>query len=139
MSKIISFIFKQYGIGQWWGAAKSTFANAAMYMSVFNTAMIVPMAYVTWIAPWLQPQGIAIPFWVFGGVILVGAVAVMVLEYKVSTPSGFSFWNEQFWKHDNPIRAELTNIEERTKERFRVQDAKLQRIEEILLRIEGRK
>ena len=65
MSKIISFIFKQYDIGQWWGAAKSTFGNAAVYMSVFNTAMIVPMAYVTWIAPWLQPQGIAIPFWIF--------------------------------------------------------------------------
>jgi hypothetical protein len=135
MNKIIKDIFKQYDIGSWWGAAKATFSNAAVYMSIFNTAMIIPMAYVTWIAPWLQPQGIAVPFWVFGSIILVGAVIVMVLEYKLSTPSIYAFSNEQFWKHSNPMRDKIENIEKRTIGMLNKQDKRLERIEKMLLRL----
>lgn len=132
MKQIFSYIFKQYDIGQWWGAAKSTFANASIYMAIFNTAMIVPMAYVTWISPWLQLQGMSMPFWVFGGIILVGATVAMLFEYKLSLPSIISFGNEQNWKHDNPIRAKLNNIEKRMSERFDVQDERLKRMERLL-------
>ena len=139
MNKIIKFIFIQYDIGAWWGAFKSTWNNAAAYMSIFNTAMIVPMAYVTWVAPLLQPMGIAIPFWIFGMVLLVGVVVVLLLEYKLSIPSSQSFANKQFWKHDNPIRAEMNNIERRTMKKLGEQDERLRRIEEILTRIEQAK
>lgn len=135
MNPIVKFIFKQYNTGSGWGAFKSTWANAISYMSIFNTAMIAPMAYVTWISPWLQPMGISIPFWSFGAVILIGVVVVLLSEYKFSTPSQQAFANEQFWKHDNPMRVEMENAEKRTMDKLDKQDKKLDRIEKMLLRL----
>jgi len=135
MSKLVDSIFQQYDIGSWWGAAKSTFSNAAIYMSIFNTTMIIPMAYVTWISPWLQSFNISIPFWIFGITVMVGGIAVMLFEYKVSTPSIYSFSNEQFWKHDNPIRNKLNNIEKRMSSRFDVQDERMDKMERMLEKI----
>lgn len=124
---IINFIFKQYDVGNWWGAAKATFSNAAVYFSVFNTAMIVPMAYVTWIAPLVQQYGLEIPFWIFGVLVVVLGIVAMVLEYKLSTPSGFSFWSEQFWKHNNPIRLKMEE-----------QDKRLENMERMLEQLIGK-
>jgi len=135
MSKLVNSIFQQYDIGSWWGAAKSTFSNAAIYMSIFNTAMIIPMAYITWISPWLQSFHISIPFWIFAVAVLVGGIAVMLFEYKVSTPSIYSFSNEQLWKHDNPMRNKLNNIEKRMSSRFDIQDERMDKLERMLEKI----
>jgi hypothetical protein len=80
-------------------------------------------------------MGISIPFWSFGAVILIGVVVVLLSEYKFSTPSQQAFANEQFWKHDNPMRVEMENAEKRTMDKLDKQDKKLDRIEKMLLRL----
>jgi hypothetical protein len=134
MKNLIDQILKQYDLGPWWGALKSTIGSASLYLTIFNTAMIAPMAYVTWASPWLLQMGIAMPFWMFGVVILIGIFVVLLFEYKLSTPSNFIFWNAQFWKHDNPIKAKM---EEHDK-RFDEQGKRLKKIEDILNRIESK-
>ena len=134
MKTLIESIFKQYDIGPWWGALKSTIGSASLYLTIFNTAMIAPMAYVTWASPWLLQMGIAVPFWVFGVAILIGILIVLLYEYKLSTPSNFIFWNAQFWKHDNPIKAKM---EEHDK-RFDEQDEKIELMMQALKRIEDK-
>ena len=131
--KMIRFLLKQYDIGTWWGALKSTYSNAAVYLSLFNTAMIVPMAYVTWISPWLQGVGLNLPFGLFLGAILIFALLTLLFEYKLSTPSGFSFWSEQFWKHNNPIRSEFEKVNGRMdaqNERLKVIEKSLEQLVE---------
>lgn len=125
MPKLLALIFKQYNIGIWWGGLRNTVSNATMYLSLFNTAMIVPMAYVTWVQPWTASMGIDVSFVTFLLIILVLAVIVLLVEYKLFTPSNFAFWADQFWKHgDNPIE-----------KRMNAQDERLDRMEKTLQEI----
>jgi membrane glycosyltransferase len=128
MKRLIKLILKQYDIGSWFGAFKSTWSNAAVYLSLFNTAMIVPMAYVTWLSPWLLGLGISLPFSMMLIVIFVGVIVLLLLQYKLFTPSDFSFWSEQWWKHDNPVKNKL---EEHDK-RFDEQKERMERMEKML-------
>ena len=59
----------------------------------------------------------------------------MLFEYKVSTPSIYSFSNEQLWKHDNPMRNKLNNIEKRMSSRFDIQDERMDKLERMLEKI----
>lgn len=114
MIKLGDALSKQHNIGIWWGALRNTVSNATMYLSLFNTAMIVPMAYVTWVQPWSAGLGWDISFVLFLVIIVILAVVVLLIEYKLFTPSNFAFWSEQFWKHgNNPIAPRLDELSER--------------------------
>jgi hypothetical protein len=114
MIKLGDALSKQHNIGIWWGALRNTVSNATMYLSLFNTAMIVPMAYVTWVQPWSAGMGWDISFVLFLVIIAVLAVIVLLIEYKLFTPSNFAFWAEQFWKHgNNPIAPKLDELSAR--------------------------
>ena len=132
MNKIIKAIIRQYDIGQWWGGFSNAFSNIAMFITLFNTLLIIPMAYVTWFTPWASGLGLVIPFTVFISVIFVVGIVMLLLGYKVLTPSGFVFWAAQFWKHNNPLRKKLNKIEKNQDN----QDKRLSAIEETLNRIE---
>lgn len=117
MKKIFDFILKQHNIGIWWGGLRNTISNATMYLSLFNTAMIVPMAYVTWVQPWCEKMGWDFSFIWFLVVLFVMAVIVLLVEYKLFTPSNFEFWGEQFWKHgSNPMNERMDRLEKKVDE-----------------------
>lgn len=134
MKNLLKIILKQYDIGSWWGAFKSTVGSASLYLTMFNTVMLVPMAYVTWVSPWFLERGIIMPFWFFVMVLLVGGMFVLLIEYKLFTPSGFMFWSEQFWKHGNPLKDKM---EEHDK-RFDEQEERMKRMEEMLEKLSNR-
>lgn len=125
IKKLVNLIFKQYDIGQWWGGFRNTVSNATMYITLFNTALLVPMAYVTWFQPWTEDVGIQISFTLFLLVIFLAGVTLLLFEYKVFTPSTFSFWTGQFWKHNNPMKKKLDKMDKETKERFTKIEAQL--------------
>ena len=113
--KFIDLLLKQHDIGQWWGGFRSTVSSASLYITLFNTALLVPMAYVTWVQPWSVENGMNLSFWLFVLIILIAGILLLLFEYKFFTPSGFSFWTGQFWKHQNPIRKEFKGLEKRLK------------------------
>jgi hypothetical protein len=122
MSRLVDSILKQHNIGMWWGGLRNTVSNATMYLSLFNTALLIPMAYVSWVQPWFSSAGVEFPFWAFLVGISVLGVIVLLVEYKLFTPSNFEFWSDQFWKHgSNPITKRLDK-----------QDERLERIESLL-------
>jgi succinate dehydrogenase hydrophobic anchor subunit len=133
MKRLIRFALKQYDVGPWMGAFKNTWSNAAVYLSLFNTAMIVPMAYVTWLSPWLLGIGISVSFGVMLVSLLLGLVVLLLLQYKIFTPSDFSFWSEQWWKHDNPVKDKLEDHDKR----FDEQDDRMKRVEKMLEKLVG--
>ena len=111
--KILSAIFRQHNIGNWWGAFKNVAAGASMYVTFINLCLLIPTAYATWFAPWMFEKGVNLPFIIFLGVILLAIAIVFAFEYKVSIPSAYSFWNEQWWKHSNPIRNKMADMDKR--------------------------
>jgi uncharacterized membrane protein HdeD (DUF308 family) len=113
MRKIFSFIFKQYDIGQWWGAFSQTLSQVMGFITLFNTALLIPTAYVTWFFPWTSNMGLKISFTVFVSIIFVGSVLVLLGGFKILVPSNFSFWADQFWRYKNPIEAKLDKMQKR--------------------------
>lgn len=74
------------------------------------------MAYVTWVQPWSEKNGINLTFWLFVLIIFIAGILLLIFEYKFFTPSGFLFWTGQFWKHQNPIRRELNDMKRELKQ-----------------------
>jgi len=128
LRKIIGFIFRQYDVGQWWGALSQTLAQIMAFVTVFNTALLIPTAYVTWFSPWVLSTGLKITFTTFILIIFIVSVFVLLAGYKLLTPSSFAFWTAQFWKHRNPIKIKLDKIEKNQGN----QDKRLKAIEEAL-------
>lgn len=101
---------EQKNVGSWWGGFKQSVAQLNFYM-VFMTLVMVAVGFwndnlSTLLASW----GLDIPFWVFGIFIITILVIGLLFEYKVSIPSFYSFWAEQFWKHKNPMKKELESF-----------------------------
>jgi len=121
-------LMQQHTIGgKWLGGFKNVASGATMYITFINLVLLAVTAYATTVAPWMQGRGLNIPFVVFLGVILGIILVVFAFEYKVSVPSNFIFWNDQWWRHSNPIRRKMEMLE-----------ARLKKIEAILERIENK-
>jgi len=121
------FLFRQYDIGNWWGAFKNVAAGSSMYVTIINLVLLAVTAYGTTIAPWLQGKGLNVTFAAFFGILLVIVLVIFAFEYKASIPSQFSFWNDQWWRHNNPIKKKMDKM-----------DKRLVAIEKELKRIEGK-
>ena len=129
--KILSIATRQYNIGNWWGGFKNVASSATIYITALNLILLAVTAYGTTIAPWMWRKGISMPFVVFLGIILLGILLVFAFEYKLSIPSIYSFWNEQWWRHDNPMRRKIEDMDKRMK--------KMEKILKTLARIEKAK
>lgn len=109
MKKLLSILLKQHQLGQFPGAAKSIFGRTLVYVGYANFSMIAAMAYTTFsdplvhYIPWLS-------FRMFLGVLAIGLLVVMLLDYKFMLPSEWNFSWRQQWKHANPIREELKKL-----------------------------
>ena len=119
MNKIIKAIIRQYDIGQWWGGFSNAFSNIAIFITLFNTVLLIPIAYVTWFTPWVSNLGLVIPFTVFISVIFVAGIVVLLIGYKVLIPSTFVFWNEQWWFHGNLLRGRLDIRDKEINEQYK--------------------
>ena len=140
IKKIVNLILKQNSVGgKWLGGFKQVASGATMYVTFINLALLAVTAYGTTVAPWMQGKGLNIPFAVFFGIIFLVILIVLGFEYKVAVPSNFIFWNDQWWRHDNPIRNKMNNLEKRLNTKIDKSDKRLERIEEALKRIEGQK
>lgn len=96
-------LWSQKNVGNWWGGFKQVATQLSLYYQVLVLALILPTAYTTTLAPWLHEHNISIPFWVFAASAVGLLVVVGIAEYKLSLPSYFSFWNQQYYRHDNPL------------------------------------
>lgn len=139
MKRITKAILRQYDIGKWWGGFSNALGNVAVFITIYNMILLTPIAYVTWLSPWLIGLGIKLPFWQFLLFIAICGCIVILVAYKLLTPSSFVFWSSQFWKHENPMKKQLDKIG-RTQDKFgkiqENQDKRLGVIEEALKRIE---
>lgn len=91
------------------GAFLITFVTSLSWLSMANFALIVLLSWssyqnmITKFIPWLNI------YWVIA-IIIIGIVALNVIEYTLFQPSRVAFSNEQAYIHQSPIQRELEII-----------------------------
>jgi len=103
-------VLKQRNIGKWWGYFMQIIQQEAV---VIQAIMIILQLITT--ATVLQIAGYQMPVWllavIVAGLLIVGGLGVWI----IGMPSYFSAFNDQFYKHDNPLRKDVEDIANRQK------------------------
>jgi len=101
---VFRFIFRQNLVIKRWGALKQTVGQIGIYVTFINTLMLAVTLYST---GWVQENVIDINFWGFMAVVFGIIGLLLLMAWKMDLPSYFTSWNEQWWKHDNPMKEYL--------------------------------
>jgi len=110
--KVRSFVLRQYdATGMWLGAMQSQFNNVQSYVSMVQFLLVVAVAYHTTLRdtvlqylPWMN-------FWLFFLLGVALYLLVMLVDYKVVVPSRINYSNYQAYKHYNPVKEDLKEIQ----------------------------
>ncbi len=107
-------MLKQHDMGPWLGRTKDVYGRSLAYMSITNAFLLVFNAYNTMT---LREEYTGIDEWLslplFFGVVLLGLGFTMILVWKFELASTFRYANEQSYKHHNPIKEHLEDMEAR--------------------------
>lgn len=97
-------LFTQFRIGMWWGAVKQAAGQISAYVTFINMAMLSVTVYST---GWIQEHIVNLNYLQFVGGLAVVVLLLLLFAYKVDMPSYYACWNDQMWRHDNPMRREI--------------------------------
>lgn len=105
MRRLVALIFKQHKGGNAWGHLMQVAGQVGYVITVVNLCLLIITTSTL-----LQTRGIMAPVWLLGllAVIVIGSAGVVI--FKFGLPSFFGAWNQQFYKHDNPMRKDLEEI-----------------------------
>ena len=97
---------KQFNTGKWWGMLM----QIVQQESVLINGMTLLISIIT-AGSVLQIRGYEVPIWML---VIIGAVVIIlggVAIYMLGMPSYFSAFNDQFYKHDNPMRRDIEKLQ----------------------------
>jgi len=115
--KMNKSIFKQFNVGMWWGAFRNLLQQANFYLLLITCVSSVTTLFVTVINPWLADNfGIRIPFYIMLIVAVIILLLILLMEHKITMPSYFTYWSQQWWQHGNPLPHRLDKIDTELKE-----------------------
>ena len=103
-------LLKQRKMGNAWGF----FMQIVQQEAIPIQTVILVLSLIT-TASVLQIRGYEVPIWLLAVVIGVVLIIGGLLIFTVGMPSYFSAFNDQFWKHNNPLRRKIESIEENQK------------------------
>ena len=104
-------IFKQKNVGNHWGIFANVAAQLSILIAMLNLLLLIATAYNTTLREWFEQYGIPLNFLAFMGLIALLLLVAAVLVYKFALPSYFSAVNDQIYKHDNPIRKDIEQVQ----------------------------
>ena len=105
-------LFKQTNIGKWWGAFRNLGSYVTFYINIVNLFVLLINTYIL---GYIIKTSSPIPIWlviviaVFLFLLLL--IIAMVLEHKYTIPSFMTYWNQQWWQHNNPLPNELAKMQ----------------------------
>jgi len=123
-------MFKQKNIGQHWGIVANVAAQLSILVAMLNLLLLVATAYNTTLRVWFERYSIPLNFLTFMGLIALLLFIAAVLIYKFALPSYFSAINDQVYKHDNPIRSDIAQIQKTLDDNLKEIGKRLQKLEE---------
>jgi len=99
---------------RWWGRLRFMYGHAAFYVGAVQLALVAAMAYNTTVQPWMsQYLGWSITFWQYCLVLIVILVVGMVIDFMFGVPARIAVANEQQYKHESPIKTDLTIVKQK--------------------------
>lgn len=105
-------IFKQTNIGNWWGAFRNLGSYVSFYITFINFFVLLINTYIL---GFLVKANLPIPIWlvivIVAFVFISLLVIAMIFEHKYTVPSFMTYWNQQFWRHKNPLRDEIEKMQ----------------------------
>jgi hypothetical protein len=113
----MSKIFKQHNIGKFWGIVAQVIGQLGFFVWMMILFMNSVEFYNDTVSSWLVKWGIetsSATFWGFMAVVIGLLVVISFLLWQFALPSFFAFWNEQFYKHDNPVKKDLAKMATKT-------------------------
>lgn len=87
-----------------------TYQRSAGILMVGQYIALIIVLYTTSLQPFLAAYLPWMTFTIYMIIACVVIAVVMIMAYILVAPSHYAFWNEQIWKHDNPMRIELERI-----------------------------
>lgn len=129
--KITDKIFGQSSLlGKWWGNLQTIAQHTNIYIQFMILSFSATSAY-TVVSSSLHGWGYQLPFWQFVVGILLVLVVMGLFSWRLSIPSTFATWNEQWWNHGN-------HLKDRLDKRDKEIDERLDKIEKILIEINSK-
>ena len=111
--KIPKLLTKQMsGASMWLGKLMFLGTQISIYLTAMTFILSATSAYSVSIAPFLQENGIDLPFIAYLSIIAVGLIILLIFTYKVVLPGFFSLSNKQFYEHENPMVADIKGLKE---------------------------
>jgi len=105
---------KAKGIVKWWGNFRYIATHITFYSTILILAMTATTAYNTTIKLWMKVYlGVDLQYYIFILLIVIFVLGAVIFEWKVTLPGYFRVFNEQMYKHDNPIRRDLELIKKK--------------------------
>lgn len=106
---------RQYYTGRAIGGLFDTYQRSVGILSAIQYIAMIIVLYTTSARDFLAIHFPWMSFTVYMIIAFIIGVVVMVGAYVIVSPSMYGFWNEQIWKHDNPMRIKLDGIERNQK------------------------
>ena len=104
-------LFKQKNVGRQWGIFAQTVTQISIFITLINLLLLAVTAYNTTLRGWFEYYNVPLNFWMFMLLLAILLLVAAVLAYKFALPSFFSFWNEQFYTHDNQLRKDIESLQ----------------------------
>lgn len=100
-------MIKQKYTGQVIGGITDTYARAAILMNVYIVGSNILILYSTVVAKYTPGIG----FTVYIITMMLGILFVLFVSWRYVLPSSYGFYNHQVWRHDNPMRKAIEQIQ----------------------------
>ena len=101
----------QYNTGSLIGSALFIYGQGMGLVGILSTLMGAGTWYVVSTGRW--PELSVVPIWGFFLILAVILTMFMLFAYMVVVPSSVAFGNSQWYKHDNPVKADMKEVMER--------------------------
>ncbi len=107
--------FRQHYTGHGIGGLLDTYQRTAGILNIVQYIALIIVLYTTSLQPFLAEHLPWMTFNVYMIIAFVAIAVIMIIAYTLVAPSHYAFWNQQIWKHDNPLRTELEEIKRNQK------------------------
>jgi hypothetical protein len=105
-------LFKQTNVGEWWGAFRNLGSYVGFYITIANIFFTLVNTYIIGNVAGVH---MALPTWaivlIAGAGFLLLLIVAMIFEHKYTLPSFMTYWNQQWWSHNNPLPNELKTMQ----------------------------
>lgn len=109
---------RQINVGSWWGKLVLSASQIGIIISVV-TMFLAGIGAFSEVREWaLRALNWDLHLWQFGGLVLGVIVLGLAGAYVFGMASYMGEWSRQWWAHDNPMRKEMREMEQRITEKI---------------------